>query len=91
MRENFSMRTECMWSLVNLIKQSPKICDLTKSDVCVLDLSHIHGKVAWEHGSADFSSVFDLLTRWFQKGFLKQELSGIQETTFFAVNNFRNI
>ena len=34
-----------MSSPVDLLKYSPKIFDLTKGDVWVVDLSHIHGKV----------------------------------------------
>ena len=80
-----------MWSPLNLLKDGPKIFDLTKRDVYALDLSDIHGKLTKKDRRAHFSSVFDLLTRWLQKIVLKQELSDIQETTFFGVNNFRNI
>ena len=34
-----------MWSPVNLLKHSPKISDLTKRDVSILDLSDINGKL----------------------------------------------
>ena len=37
------------------------------------------------------SSVWDLLKRFLAKGILKQELTGIEVTTFVGVNNFRNI
>ena len=38
-----------------------------------------------------FVSVSEPWTRWFTKVLLKRELSGIQVTTFFRVNNFQNI
>ena len=38
-----------------------------------------------------FVSVWDPWTRSFTKGVLKRELSCIQVTTFFGVNNFQNV
>ena len=38
-----------------------------------------------------FVSVWESSTRWFTKGVLKREISGIQVTTTFGVNNFQNI
>ena len=61
-----------MWSPVNLLEHSAKILYLTKRDLSVLDLSYINGKLTWKHRRADFSSVFDTLTRWLQKSVLKQ-------------------
>ena len=80
-----------MWSSINLRKHCPNISDLNKTDVSVPDISDNNGKLEENLGPARFSSVFEPLTRWLQKGVLKQELPGIQETTFFGVNNFRNI
>ena len=34
-----------MWSLVNLLKRGPKISDLNKRDVSVLDISDINAKL----------------------------------------------
>ena len=34
-----------MWSPVNLLKNSPKISDLTRRDVSVIDLNDINGKL----------------------------------------------
>ena len=39
------LRSEYMWSPVNLRKHSPKISDLNKSDVSVLDISDINAKL----------------------------------------------
>ena len=64
---------------------------MTKRDLSVHDLSDINGKLREKHRRAHFSSVFDPLTRWVQKGVLKEELLGIQETTCFGVNKFRKI
>ena len=87
----FLLRLVYMWSVVNLLKDSPKISDLTKRDFSVLDLSDIHGKVAEKHRRAHFSSVLWPLTRWLQKGVLKEDISGIQGNTSFGLNNLRNI
>ena len=85
------MRWEYMWSPVKLLKHRPNISDLNKTDVSVLDISHIKAKHEQNFRPAHFSSVLHPWTRWLQKGVLKQDSSSIQETTFFPVKNFRNI
>ena len=79
-----------MWSPVNLLKHSPTISDLTKRDASVLDLSDIHRRAAQKHRLTHFHSVLDPLARWLQKCVLKQDISGIQKTTLFGLNNLRN-
>ena len=54
-------------------------------------MSWINGILGWKCCGAHFSSLCHSWTRWLTKGDLKQELSGIQITTFLRVNNFRNI
>ena len=80
-----------MGSPIDPRKHSATITDLNKADVSVIDISDSNGKLEENVRPAHLSTVFDRLTRCLQKGVLKQELSGIQETTFFGVNNFRNI
>ena len=63
-----------------MLKNSPKISDLTKRDVFQLNLPEINRKLAWKCCPAGFSSAWDPLTLWLLKGVLKQELSGIQVT-----------
>ena len=72
---------------VNLLKNSPKISDLTKRVVFQLSLREIKSKLGSKWCSADFSSVRNRLARWLLKGDLEEELSGIQVTTLFGVNN----
>ena len=79
-----------MWFPVNLLKHSPKNSDLTKRDASVINLSDVKGTLGKNHRSADFRSVLDPLTLWIKKGVLKQELSGIQETTLHRLNNDEN-
>ena len=54
-------------------------------------LSWINGKLGQKCHHAEFVGVWDPWTRWFPKVLLKRELSGIQRTTFIAVNDFQDI
>ena len=47
-----------MCSPVNLLKQSPKISDLTMRHLSVLDLSDINGKLASKHRRHAFQQCF---------------------------------
>ena len=42
-------------------------------------------------GHEEFIGVWEASTRWFTKILLKRELSGIQTTTFFGVNSWKNL
>ena len=53
--------------------------------------SLINQKLGWKSGHSEFVSVWGPWKRWFPKGVLKYELSGVQLTTFIAVNNFHDI
>ena len=89
---NFSqIWQEYMWSFVNVLKKCPKISDLTKTHVSQLNLFDINGNLARRCCLLDFSRACYPLTHSLPKGVLKQELSGIEVTTFFGLNNFRNI
>ena len=90
-RENLSIEMRTHVIVCQPVKHSPKISNLFKRDVSNLYVSDINGKIASEHWRGHFSSALCPLTRWVQKGVLKHEFSGIQETTFFDVNNLRNI
>ena len=57
----------------------------------VAGIALYYDKNTCDQTSADFSSVWDPLTRLLPKGVLKQELSRIQITTFFRINNYKNI
>ena len=41
----FMLRREYVYSAVNLLKNSPNILDLTKTEFLQLNLSQIHGKI----------------------------------------------
>ena len=89
---NFSLLwEENMWSAANVLKDGPNISDSTKRHDTQLTFFDINGKLAWKCCRADFSSVWNPLTRWLRKGVLKQEFAFIQVTTFFEMNNSRNI
>ena len=62
------LRREYMWSLVNLLKHSPKISDVTKRDPSVLDLSEINGKFASKHRRETFQQCFGLANSFTSKG-----------------------
>ena len=80
-----------MWSAVNELPNSPKISALTKKDVFQLNVFSSNRKLREKRCREDYRNVLDPWTRWFPKVVLKQELSGIQVTIFFGVNNLRNI
>ena len=73
---------------VNVLKSCRKISDPTKRNATQLILCVINGKLAQKCSPKGLSSVLHLLTRWFPKLVLKQELYVIQVTTFFEMNNF---
>ena len=52
------LRREYMWLPVNLLKHSPKISDLAKGDLSVLDLPGINGKLASKHRRDTFQHCF---------------------------------
>ena len=80
-----------MRSAVNLLKNGPKISDPIKRHDTQLKLFDINRKLGEKCHHADFSSVWDPLTGWLPTGVLKHGLSGIQVTTFFGLNKFKNI
>ena len=80
-----------MWYGVNMLPHSPEISDLTKGDIFGLNFSKINWKLGWKNCSAAFGSVSEPWTRLLEKGVLKQDLPGIEATTFVGANNFRNI
>ena len=82
---------EYLWSAVNMLENGSKISDLAKNHDTKLKLFDITGKLAWKCYCADYSSVSNPLTRWLPKGVLKLDLSCIQVTTFFGLNNLQNI
>ena len=82
---------EYMWLAVNLLPNNPNISDLTKKDVFQPNLCQINRNAGLKCRRADFVSVWDLWTRWFAKGVLKEELSVIQITTFFRINNLQSV
>ena len=71
------------------MKNSSNISVLTNTDIFPINLSEINGKLGRRCCAPGFRSVWDSLTCWIPKGVLKQELSLIQVTTYFGVNNFR--
>ena len=82
---------EYMSLAVNVWKSCPKISDPIKRDDTQLNLFDINETLAKKFCCADFTTVLELLTGWFQKGFLKQEFYGIQVTSLFGINNFGHI
>ena len=80
-----------MYSAVNVLPNSPKILDLSKGDFLQLNLSKINAKLGWKCFSAGSRSVSHPWNRLLVKSVLKQELTGIEVTTFVGVNNFQNI
>ena len=66
-----------MWETVKVLKDSPKISEMTKRDVLQLNLSEINRNLKQKSCRAGFSSAWDPLARWLPKGVLKQELFGI--------------
>ena len=89
---NFShLWREYMWSAVNVLPNFPKIGDMTKADFFPLNLSKTNGEFGWKFCSSGSSSVWDQWKRLLAKGVLKQELTQIELTTFFNINNFGNI
>ena len=89
---NFSyLWRKYMWSAVNVLPNSPKIWHITKRGVFQLNFSWIYRKLGSECYIVSFSSVWYPWTRSFWKAVEKEELSGIEVTTFLWVNKFRNI
>ena len=83
---NFSqLWREYMWSAVKVLPNSKNISDLTKRDVLSLNLSWANGKFRWKCCPTYFGSVCHPWTGSRTKGVLKQELLGIQVTTFLEV------
>ena len=80
-----------MWSPVNVLPNSPKIPDMTNRDVFQVNMASINGSLGWKCSYGDFSSVYYPWTSWLWKGVQKQQVSGIQVTTFFGLSNFQNI
>ena len=80
-----------MWSAVNVLPNSPKASYVTKVEIFQLNLSSINVKVAWKFRSPGSTTIWDPLIRLLGKGVLKQEVTGIQVTTFDGFDNFRNI
>ena len=78
-----------MWQTFNELKNLSKTSDLTLTDAFQLNLSEINGNLEWSSCGSSFRSCWDLLTRWLPKSVLKQELPGIQVTTYSGVTNFR--
>ena len=82
---------EYMWSAVNVLPKRPKVSDLNKRNVSLLNFSWLNGKLGWKSCRADFNSVRHPSTGCLSKVVLKQKVLGIQVTTFRGVNNFRDI
>ena len=80
-----------MWSIVYIVPNNPKTSDLTEGDVFQRNFSSINGKLGLNCFSAGSSSVWDTWPRLLAKNVLKQELSGIEVTTFHGVKNFQII
>ena len=80
-----------MLSAINVLTNSCNILDLIQRYVFQLNLSRINRKSGWKWCCAGLGSVWDPWTRWLPEGVLKQELLGIQVSTFFGVNSFQNI
>ena len=59
-------------SAVTVLKNSPKISDLTMRDVFELNLSLNNETIAKTFSGADFCSIWDPFTRWLPKGVLKR-------------------
>ena len=74
-----------------MLENGPKISDPTKSHDTQLNFFHINGKLAQKSCRADFSNFSGHLKHSLPKGVRKQDLWGIQETTFFGLNNFQNV
>ena len=71
------LRRNNLSSVINVVSNSLKISDLTKRKGFQLNLSQNHERIGWKCCGADFSSVWDPLTRSLPKKVLKQDLLGI--------------
>ena len=80
-----------MSSVVNMLKNALRISDPSKRHDRHLNLFDMNKKLPQKDCRSDFSSVWDRLTRLFQKSVLKQELSHVQVTTFFGINNCEDV
>ena len=89
--EFLSIWREYMWSEFNVWPKSPKISNVNKTDVFQLNLSWLNRKLGWQFYWASFSSVWHPWRHWLSKGFVKQNLSDIQVSTFLGVNDSQNI
>ena len=65
------------------------ISHLTKVDILQLNFSYVNEKLILKCFSAGSSSVWEPWTRLLSKLVLKEELTGIEVTTFVVVNNFQ--
>ena len=73
--DNFSKSRKGYLSLaVNVLRNTPKIFHITKGDIFQVSFCQSDEKIWWKFSHADFTRIWDPLTCWLAKGFLKQSL-----------------
>ena len=75
---------------VNVLQNTPKIWHITKGDIFQIRVTHSDEKMRWMSSFADFAGLWDSLTCWLSKQFLKRCFLKSGLTKSFRVWNFRN-